>query len=227
MAKSPYTRNRLEAAAESSRTLSEALRKLEVDPKSRTRRYVLARMRRLGIDTAHFEREGARWTREILEPAVAASTNMCDVLRYLGIEVVGGHHTNISRRVKAYGIDTSHFVRPSRRGEKRGRRTPEALLIEQSPEKARRIPGDRLKWALTVLGVENRCSLCGAEPFWRGRPLPLEVDHMDGDWRNNRVENLRLLCPNCHSTTDTYRGRAKGRRERGATPSRTIRAETR
>ena len=211
---SPYTRERLEEAASSSRTLSEALGRLGVDPKSSTRRYVHQRMKKLGVDIAHFEREGVRWTSEILAEAVSASTNMCEVLRRLGLEVVGGHHTHISRRIKAYGIDTSHFQVPSRRGETRRPRTPEALLVEQTATHARRIPSDRLKWALAALGVPERCARCDTEPVWRGRPLPLEVDHVDGNWRDNRVENLRFLCPNCHSTTDSYRGRGKGR-ERG------------
>lgn len=209
---SPYTRERLAEAASSSRTLSEALGKLGVDPKSSTRRYIHERMKRLGVDTSHFEREtGARWTREVLEPAVAASTTMNDVLRYLGIEVVGGHHTHISRRIKAYGIDTSHFQRPSRIGLPVQRHSPQQLLVRQEPSNARRMQSDRLKRAMTELGIVERCAMCETEPLWRGHPLPLEVDHIDGDWRNNRIENLRLLCPNCHSTTDTYRGRAKGR----------------
>jgi hypothetical protein len=213
---SPYTKERLEEAARSSRTLSEALTKLGVDPKSSTRRYVYERMKKLGVDISHFEREGVRWTKEVLEAAVTASTNMCEVLRRLGLEVVGGHHTHISRRIKAYGIDTSHFQVPTRRGETRRPRTPEALLVEQSAGHARRIPSDRLKRAMTTLGVPKRCARCGTEPTWRGHPLPLEVDHIDGNWRNNRIENLRFLCPNCHSTTDSYRGRVKGRTRGGA-----------
>ncbi|WP_330304875.1 MULTISPECIES: HNH endonuclease signature motif containing protein [unclassified Streptomyces] len=216
MGVSPYTRERLEEAASSSLTLSEALRRLGVDPKSSTRRYVHERMKKLGVDISHFEREGVRWTREVLEAAVTASTNMCEVLRRLGLEVVGGHHTHISRRIKAYGIDTSHFQAPSRRGETRRPRTPEALLAVQTATPARRIPSDRLKWALTALEVPERCARCGTEPVWRGNPLPLEVDHIDGNWRDNRIENLRFLCPNCHSTTDSYRGRAKGRARGGA-----------
>ncbi|MFC8335502.1 HNH endonuclease signature motif containing protein [Streptomyces rubiginosohelvolus] len=211
MGDSPYTRERLAEAAASSRTLSEALTKLGVDPKSPTRRYVRDRMRKMGIATQHFEREGARWTKEVLQAAVASSTTMCEVLRHLGVEVVGGQHTHISRRAKALGIDTSHFSAPVRSRDVR-RRRPEDLLVDQSQTLERRIPGERLKRAMIALGAPERCSLCGTGRMWRDRPLPLEVDHIDGNWRNNRPQNLQLLCPNCHSTTDTYRGRGKGRR---------------
>ncbi|MGW3033260.1 HNH endonuclease signature motif containing protein [Streptomyces sp. NPDC001178] len=211
MGASAYTKERLEEAARGARTLSEALGRLGVDPGGSTRRYVLGRMKKLGVDTSHFEREGVKWTREILQVAVSASTNMCEVLRHLGLEVVGGHHTHISRRIKAYDIDTSHFQVPTRRGKAWRPRTPEGLLVEQPVGQARRIPSDRLKWALTALGMQERCARCGTEAVWRGHPLPLEVDHIDGNWRDNRIENLRFLCPNCHSTTDSYRGRGKGR----------------
>ncbi|TVZ89404.1 HNH endonuclease [Streptomyces sp. BK340] len=210
MGASAYSKERLEEAARGARTLSEALIRLGVDPKSSTRQYVLGRMKKLGVDVSHFEREGVKWTREVLEQAVAASTNMCEVLRRLGLEVVGGHHTHISRRIQAYGIDTSHFRVSNQRGKPRRPRTPEGLLVEQPVDQARRIPSDRLKWAMTALGVRECCALCGTEGSWRGRPLPLEVDHVDGNWRDNRIENLRLLCPNCHSATDHYRGRGKG-----------------
>ncbi|MGW1499500.1 HNH endonuclease signature motif containing protein [Streptomyces mirabilis] len=207
---SPYTKERLEEAARSSRTLSEALTKLGVDPKSSTRRYLNERMKKLDVDISHFEHEGVRWTKDILEAAVSASTNMCEVLRRLGLEVVGGHHTHISRRIKTYGIDTSHFRQSSRTGRGHPSRTsPEALLVEQNPITARRMPSNRLKKAMKSTGVPMRCALCGTDPVWLGEPLPLEVDHIDGNWRNNRIENLRLLCPNCHSTTDTYRRRGK------------------
>ncbi|MFI6561520.1 HNH endonuclease signature motif containing protein [Streptomyces sp. NPDC050534] len=216
MGASAYTKERLEEAARGARTLSEALGKLGVDPQSSTRQYVWGRMKKLGVDVSHFEPEGVKWTREILQAAVSASTNICEVLRHLGLEVVGGHHTHISRRIKVYGIDTSHFQVPTQRVNAWRPRTPEGMLVEQQPDRARRIPSDRLKWAMASTGVPEQCAMCGVEPVWRGRPLPLEVDHIDGNWRDNRIGNLRFLCPNCHSTTDSYRGRGKRTARGGA-----------
>ncbi|MFH9013784.1 HNH endonuclease signature motif containing protein [Streptomyces sp. NPDC017943] len=214
MGASAYTRERLEEAARGARSLSEALERLGVDPRSATRRYVSERMRRLGVDVSHFEREGVRWTRAVLERAVGASTNMCEVLRHLGLDVVGGHHTHISRRIKAYGIDTSHFVpvvRTERMRYNQRRRTAEEILVQDTSPRACRVPSARLRRAMRELGVEERCALCGTGALWLGEPLSLEVDHIDGDWRNNRIDNVRFLCPNCHATTDRYRGRGARR----------------
>lgn len=219
---SPYTHQVLSEAAASSRTMSQAMIGLGLPPWSGSRRYLLDRMRKMGIATSHFEREGTRWTKEVLEPAVAASTTMVGVLRLLGLDAVGGNHSHISRRVRSLGIDTSHFESSAPRSSKgRRHRTPEELLVEQDPATARREQSSRLKRALTLLGVEERCTGCRNAGTWQGRPLPLEVDHIDGNWRNNRAENLRMLCPNCHSTTDSYRGRSKRSRTDRRRPVRT------
>ncbi|MFD8789566.1 HNH endonuclease signature motif containing protein [Streptomyces vinaceus] len=212
---SPYTRDRLAEAASTSRTLSEAVEKVGADPRGGSREYVRIRMRKLGIDTSHFEREGVKWTREVLEEAVAASTNMYAVLHRLGLEPVGGHHAHISRKVRAFAIDTSHFTGPRRTERMREngrRRTAEEILREDSSPGATRAPNSRLRRALLEAGADECCASCGIKAAWLDEPLPLEVDHIDGNWRNNRRENLRFLCPNCHSTTTTYRGRGKVRR---------------
>ncbi|MFB7076331.1 HNH endonuclease [Streptomyces sp. NPDC056308] len=129
---------------------------------------------------------------------------MKDVLRRLGISPVGGNHTHISRRITALGIDTSHFSTPPRRP----RGPHDSLLTLKSPLDGR-TPGDRLRRELIRVGVPEHCASCGTGTEWNNKPLQLEVDHINGDWWDNRPDNLRLLCPNCHAATDTYRGRKR------------------
>ncbi|WP_406125967.1 HNH endonuclease signature motif containing protein [Streptomyces sp. NBC_00989] len=204
-----YTRQLLEEAASRTRHIDDAVRWCGGSPTPGSRRYLRQKMAEADIDISHFATNQVRHTEERLRAAVATSTSVKDVVRHLGISQVGGNQTHISRRIAALEIDTSHFV-AVRRGRPKG--SLGGALCLRSAEDGR-VPGDRLRRALLQTGVEERCAMCCTGPERNGLPLRLEVDHINGDWWDNRQENLQLLCPNCHAVTDTYRGRK--RRARG------------
>ena len=67
-----------------------------------------------------------------------------------------------------------------------------------------RVEGAKLRKALLELGREHKCEHCGNDGHWNGQPMILEIDHIDSNWKNNSPENLRFLCPNCHSLTPSF-----------------------
>ena len=154
-----------------------------------------------------------KYTRELLTEAAANSISIADVLRYLQIPWSGGTHAHISRRLKQLGIDTSHFQRvaPNRGKPCAWRLTPAHVLVVRPPGSPRPKP-HVLRRALRESGVPYTCEACGVAAEWNGKPIILHVDHVSGDWLDNRKENLRFLCPNCHSQTPTFAGRFKNKK---------------
>ena len=200
-----YTHASLAVAASFSWCMADFLQKLGVESTPKRRRYLQSRLSRLGIDTEHWDRSPRRWySDEALAGAVKESVSMAGVLRILGVPNTGGQHSHLSRRVKRAGIDTSHFLgQAHNRGGFRPPRPPDEVLIVLPVGSARPRRESLLK-ALLALGVPYECGTCGLGPVLRGRPLTMAIDHVNGDWLDNRRENLRFLCPNCHAQTSSW-----------------------
>ncbi len=133
---------------------------------------------------------------------------MAAVLRQLGLRPVGGNYKTIHHIISENDIDTSHFTgqgwnvglsfKP-----KTGIRDEDLYVRDSSYKCSWRLREHYKK----TTGI-TWCEKCGLK-VWQGQPIPLEIHHVNGDNTDNRLDNLCLLCPNCHALTNNYRGRAK------------------
>lgn len=178
-----------------------------------TRRRWRARLKRWDIDKSHWVHSpGHLYSDRDLAEAVAASISYAEVLRKLGIKQAGGSQAYIARRIRSAGLNTTHFRRQAHnRGKPSPYRAHPELVLRVLPPGSGRIRAPQLRRALVTLGVPEICSDCGCPPIWRDRPLRLIIDHRNGDWLDNRLENLRFLCPNCHAQTPTWCRRTSAR----------------
>lgn len=144
-----------------------------------------------------------------LTEAIASATSLADVLRALGLSTTGSNYRRLRAAIHRLGLSTDHMAG---RGWARGRSFPQrrTVLDEYLVVGGPVVTTSKLRARLIEKGVkERRCERC-ERSRWMGEAIPLELDHVNGDRRDNRLENLRLLCPNCHALTPTYRGRNIG-----------------
>lgn len=140
-----------------------------------------------------------------LREAVAASISLAETLRRLGLTGSSWHRELLSRWIAEEQIPVSHFLgQAHQRGRPSLRPRKEAGEILVKHDRPHRTKTAHLRRALKEISVPERCTECRTGPVWQGRPMTLEVDHINGDWRENRPWNLRLLCPNCHAATATW-----------------------
>lgn len=153
-----------------------------------------------------------KFTEVEIRKAVNDSYSFAGVIRSLGCQSVSGTLYNIVKdRVREYGIPTDHFVKSAPPTQvSRVKLDADAILQVTT----KRVKTRLLRRALMEKGVAHQCSVCGQLPEWMGRPLVLQIDHLNGDSRDNTLSNLRFLCLHCHSQTETFGAKSlKGRQK--------------
>lgn len=139
----------------------------------------------------------------LFSEAVKKASSIRQVLHFLGYRPnSGAMFYAVKNRIVKNGIDISHFS---------GRGHPRYVPLKDILKENCLFSGFHLKKKLIASGVfKNECFMCGITQ-WNGTKLTFQLDHIDGDPTNNKIDNLRLLCPNCHSQTLTFSGRNKAR----------------
>lgn len=137
-----------------------------------------------------------------------SSTSISQVLEKLGYAQGGGSYGTIRKAAEELQLDSSHMLG---QGHMKGKVAANAKPLSELLVKGSK--AGKLKNRLFKEGIfERKCSVCSIVE-WNGKPTPLELDHIDGDNRNNELQNLRIICPNCHAQTDTYKGKNIAKRK--------------
>lgn len=150
-----------------------------------------------------------KYSKEILANAVSQSDSVSSVMTLLGMKRTGGNHSYISRLIKLHCISTDHFTYSKNTSgiSSSKRKSAYEILVVSNNSLDARTRSSKLTRALLEIGVPYKCNKCEISE-WQGEEITLDVDHIDGNFLDNRKENLRFLCPNCHRQTPTF-GRSK------------------
>jgi hypothetical protein len=150
------------------------------------------------------------WTDRQLKEAVIASKSYRAVIVLLNLVPAGGNYAQIKQRITSLNLSTEHFTGSRWNIGLTGTHTKVRPPLETLLAKDVIVQSYKLKQRLYEGGFKTpQCEICGwAEHSPDGR-IPVELDHINGDHYDNRLENLRILCPNCHSLQATHRGKNK------------------
>ena len=144
------------------------------------------------------------FSNEEFKKIIEQSNSLTDCCIRLNFSPYGTNGRNqIKKRAEELGIPLKFSYENKREYKKQ---SYDEILVENSSYQSRQSLKKRL---LRDNLLENKCQICGQLPIWNNQPLSLQLDHINGHNNDNRLENLRILCPNCHSQTNTFSGKNK------------------
>lgn len=162
------------------------------------------------------ERTSVVWTisRDSLQDIVRSAKSLSDVVKGFGMVHTGVSYRSLKKRLTEDSIDWSHIPKgmAARKGICAGGVTAVALkdvMVEGSTYSTKSLKKRLLKDGT----LKNECSVCGQQPEWNGKPLTMIMDHINGIRDDNRMENLRIVCPNCNIQLDTSNGKNRVRKK--------------
>ena len=147
-----------------------------------------------------------KWKKEELIDSVKNSTSYRQVIAKLGMVPAGGNYSQVKKYISELELSISHF---KGRGWSKGMTGigKPIISIEKILTQNSSFQSYKLKNRLFKEGLKTQeCEKCGWKKVSIDGRLPLELDHINGDSSDNRIENLQILCPNCHSLQPTHRG---------------------
>lgn len=150
------------------------------------------------------------WSKENLSKIIAESYSNSEVIRALGLKPAGGNFSHLKKCIEEYQLDTSHFTGARwHSNPKLSSEDKKLVKLEDILRENTNYGSDYLKKRLIAAGIkEYKCEKCNSSE-WNGKPIPLELHHINGNHYDNRLENLQILCHNCHAQTNNFRSRNK------------------
>ena len=153
------------------------------------------------------------YTDEELQEIIDESSSYREILEKIGLSSKSGNFQVLKRKIDERNLSTDKLdknrkikaIENGKNIQKKNEKTLDEILVENSTY----TNNCSLKRKLIKKGLlKNECAICKINN-WLGNPITLELDHKNGNKQDNRIENLRLLCPNCHSQTNTFCGKNK------------------
>jgi hypothetical protein len=160
------------------------------------------------INFEKFNEKNEKFSESNLKNIVADSDSYKDCLLKLNIRSAGGNYKTLKKYIKLYNIDVSHFNFKNENLLNKSKPLDD-ILVENSTYSRRSLKERLYKYSI----LERVCSLCGQDENWNGMKIALILDHINGVHNDNRLENLRIVCPNCNAGLDTFAGKNNKKRD--------------